>query len=238
MLINFRPVCEHKLKDPARTFLYRTGDLQGLTNEDIIKITNVYGVTNFLDLRSQSEVKQSALNSLLTNNFHTHHFPMVDDDHYLRKKRFPNAIDYFHYSIHLLENNKEAIRELLKYMNGMGDSKLMFGCYAGKDRTGIVSILLLYLNNFQVNDITLDYTLSGKYLKENIDYFKHVWERKQLTREQYIKRLTPHPDTAGLILKHMDNVYGGKSGYLSYLNLTQADISHLSASIKQYYAIT
>lgn len=92
MLINFRPLCAPKLKSLSQAHIFRTGDLQNVDERDIEIITTDYNISHYLDLRSHSEVQENGINKLLLDGKLVYrHFPMVDENHYLRKKNFQMA---------------------------------------------------------------------------------------------------------------------------------------------------
>lgn len=237
MLLNFRPTCAHKLRDNRKAPIYRSGDLLALNDYDVNKIQDC-GIMHYIDLRTVGEVEQFGVSDkLLQTDIIYRHFPIDDDDHYLRKISAPNGEDYFNYYAHLLENNKVTIRELILYISNILSMPFMYGCYAGKDRTGIISILLLLLLEFDLEDIVHDYTLSGDYLKMNIDYFQSKWEKKGLTREQYANRMTPFAGTVILLIDHIKRQFGNILGYFSYLEIPMSSLHLTSKTLRMYYDI-
>lgn len=239
MLINFRPLCANKLKSLSQARIFRTGDLLHVDEHDVEQLRTTYHISHYLDLRSHTEVKQKAINDKLVDSKIVYrHFPMQDEGHYLRKTKFPDGKDYFNYYAHLLENNKVSIKEFLIYVNEISSFAFMYGCYAGKDRTGVISILLMYLTGlFNDSDIVEDYILSGVMLRKDIGYFQSTWEKKQLSKDQYIERLTPHSETANLIINHLNEQYGGVNGYLSYLDLLETDLTRLNTLFRRIYHV-
>ena len=68
--------------------------------------------------------------------------------------------------MNILSNN-ETMRKTFKIiLNAKGS--VLFNCTAGKDRTGMVAMLLLKLADVYDEDILVDYQISYTYLKEDI----------------------------------------------------------------------
>lgn len=67
--------------------------------------------------------------------------------------------------IELLEESKERMAELFRlFLSATGAS--LFHCAAGKDRTGVVAMLLLKLARVPDETIILDYSVTERYIEE------------------------------------------------------------------------
>ena len=91
------------------------------------------------------------------------------------------------------------------------------GCYAGKDRTGLLALLLLLKHNIPKNIILNDYLATGPSLLRNLDYFKENWVKKGLSRDEYAERMQPKKETLIRLLAHIESQYHGIQGYLELI---------------------
>lgn len=102
-------------------------------------------------------------------------------------------------------------------------------CTAGKDRTGLITALLLALVGVPYETIIADYALTSTYLGEGFmeEIKEHALE-KGFTWEQYKHLVTCPPENMAQTLQHLDETYGGVPPYLRHIGLSQAQLSHLS----------
>ncbi len=112
---------------------------------------------------------------------------------------------------------------------------LVFGCFAGKDRTGLLAILLTMLLKFSSEDIIHDYTSSAKPLLENINYFENNWKKKGWTKQDYLQRLTPSPKTASLVIEYIQTTFGSIEGYLASLGIQSECYVNMVAFLQSPY---
>lgn len=68
--------------------------------------------------------------------------------------------------IHTLKNNMDWIRAVFKELSDMQHKGIVIHCTCGKDRTGIISMLLLMLSRVDKDSIAKDYALSSDNIKK------------------------------------------------------------------------
>lgn len=125
---------------------------------------------------------------------------------------------------------------------------LMYNCTTGKDRTGLMTAMLLSIAGVPERDIVADYCTSMVYLEpvyEKIRSGKIILgpppgagddnKREKLGRlilnPEFFK--TP-PEAMETLLRHLDNAYGGVMGYLSKIGVTDRIISDIRAKFISY----
>lgn len=235
-MINFRPLAYAKLKNKKRTLLYRSSELIKLNKLEIELISSKLSINVYIDLRTKDELlKKGKPNSLIEAGLVWKSFPIEDNNHYFRTKNNPNFYDYYDSYRCLLELNKGTIKALLEYLSLSFNKRCIFACYAGKDRTGIIAIILLMSMEFSKIDIIADYIESEKYLHKGIAYFRKNWLEKGLTKEAYRQRLTPHPNTVKLLIEYICNTYGSIWGYLDDIDIERKSYDRMLFYLKQYY---
>lgn len=128
------------------------------------------GITTFIDLRTDREVTQRPTALSCTNGFDYHHLPI--DEGSVPPDSFDKVpLSYMKIAV---ANNMPEVWEIIASAEGGA----MFFCTAGKDRTGVVSAILLLACGVDREIVAKDYALSRKY--------------NRLRLEQY---LAEHPDT-------------------------------------------
>lgn len=143
----------------------RTATLDDAKDCDI-KFLKDYGVKTLIDLRRESEIPfESQSYKKLQANFDYHHISLAPDKG-LREKEIRQIINReisIGSTYRTLIDNYKKIREIMEVLsqdNGIS----LFHCQEGKDRTGIISMILLGLANVSRSDIIADYEISSAYL--------------------------------------------------------------------------
>ena len=137
---------------------YRSDLPKNMDDEDIEKILKL-NISTVIDLRTEEEVNRKP-NSLNIKNIDYYNVSLLGDKCPEFEKDIP--IGY----MNILSNN-ETMRKTFKIiLNAKGS--VLFNCTAGKDRTGMVAMLLLKLADVYDEDILVDYQISYTYLKEDI----------------------------------------------------------------------
>ncbi len=137
---------------------YRSDLPKNMDDEEIKKILKL-NISTVIDLRTEEEVNRKP-NSLNIKNIDYYNVSLLGDKCPEFEKDIP--IGY----MNILSNN-ETMRKTFKIiLNAKGS--VLFNCTAGKDRTGMVAMLLLKLADVYDEDILVDYQISYTYLKEDI----------------------------------------------------------------------
>lgn len=133
--------------------IYRTA-IPTVADKEGFKYLKNLGIKKVIDLRSMAEVEAKPF--AYSGFFKYKNLPLPDferdsetmEEYYLR-----------------LFSQKETLREILKEIEG---EDVLYGCFLGKDRTGIVSAILHAKIRLPKEDILADYAKSTKGLR-NMD---------------------------------------------------------------------
>lgn len=124
-------------------------------------------------------------------------------------------VDWGEKYVEMAAGCKEWVRctlELISESNG----GVIYNCTTGKDRTGMISALLLGLCGVSRNDITADYCVSEVYLtpvyEELIRGFSEHWPDETVNiTDPFFKT---NPKNMEHLLAHFEQEYGGITGYV------------------------
>ena len=113
-----------------------------------------------IDLRNKEEItkKKNAFSNF--EEFNYYNIPLRGGDFPKKEKDIP-------YGYLDIIDDLDSIKEVFKTIR---DSKgsILINCNAGKDRTGVICMLILLLCNVLEEEILVDYQVSYTYLKETI----------------------------------------------------------------------
>jgi protein-tyrosine phosphatase len=160
--VNFRDLGGYATNDGRRTrwrVLFRADGLGDLSLTDF-SILRELGIRTVVDLRSGHEVEQSRFD-VEAHPVDFHHFPFID--------QLPNAEQWDRRPGLLGAQYKEMLDDAapqiigaLEVLAAPDAHPAVFHCTAGKDRTGLLSALVLSLLGVPEETVVADYALSGE----------------------------------------------------------------------------
>ena len=108
------------------------------------------------------------------------------------------------------------LKEVFQILADSHQYPVMIHCTQGKDRTGLIVLLLLLMLDIPVNAVTHDYLLSEAKLRSEKEARMHEIRELGLTEEF---AGTP-PDFVLQINQHIDDEYGGLLPYLRCIGVS------------------
>ena len=175
-------------------------------------------VNNIIDLRSDEEILKRP-NILNKKHFHYYHFPLGDG-------RLPKNFDDVYISYLEMLNEKESIRKIFELI-ASSDNGTLYHCTAGKDRTGIITMLILKCLDVKDEDIIEDYVVSGQFLKNDLQEFAKKYD------DDITNIIMPKNKTMERILKYINIECNGINQVLNSCGVSNDIIN----KIKQKYVI-
>lgn len=167
-LLNARDLGGYPTLDGATTrwrSLIRTDDLAQLTPEGIAALER-FGVATVIDLRWPEEEAHSPspITAALPHVHHRRISLLVGNQTDWQGVRLECSKETWNCAV--LEHTRAELKDVLRAISAAPPAPLLFHCVAGKDRTGIVSALLLTLADATPEAIAYDYAVSGHNLLE------------------------------------------------------------------------
>ena len=188
---------------------------------------STYGVTTIIDLRSASEVLTSP--NPFANGSGGEvayvHLPLIDDSMMVK---LGDAIDMYGRYLMMLERRQEAFCDILNAV-AAADGAVVFHCFAGKDRTGLVAAILLSLAGVAPETIAADFAETDTQLAKKYQEWLEAAapERRKEMRED----LQCPPERMLGVLDHLNEKWGGVAPYLAASGLDPGTIDRLSSKL-------
>ena len=209
--------------------LVRSDNLLSL-NPDGQEALLAYGVTTVIDLRSESEVARSpspfATSDASTSSAPAYkHLPLIDD---ATMRKLAEAADMFERYLIMLELRSIAFAGIFTTL-ARAEGTVVFHCFAGKDRTGMVAALSLALAGVGVDAIAADYAETDSQMATRYAEWLSAAAPDQL--EEMRDDLRCPPERIVGVLEHLDQRWGGAGGYLDAAGVARADISRLRSKL-------
>lgn len=173
---------------PTGTDRYFRSDFpENLTDEEINWLLD-NDIITIVDLRSDEEVSQKPCRLREIEGFRYFHLPVTGGGD------MPKSLSHLHIVYHQMVDDKMG--NIIDTIMG-AESNVMYFCTAGKDRTGVVSALILKRLGFSDEIIVDDYMKSKDNLMEMLtEYVKNH-------PEVDIEIITPHSDNMEQLLKKL-----------------------------------
>lgn len=212
--------------------LVRSDDVGHLT-ADGREAMAAYGVTTVIDLRAASERNGTFDPRFPRPNGENVRAPGVD---YLHRALLDdaalNSLDdasgmYERYLI-MLTTRQDAFRDIFTAIAG-AQGGVLFHCFAGKDRTGLVAGLLLDLAGVSPDDIAADFGETDVQLKDQ--YERWISEAAPEKRQELRDDLRCPPDRMLGVLDFVETRWGGVASYLEASGLAPEDIDRLAVRL-------
>ncbi len=183
--LNTRDLGGHKTvcnKETIRDRIYRS-DRQEYPNEEDIKMLLSKRITTIIDMRSEQAVAEKKSGFQDKEGFYYHNFPIIEGS------KIPESVE----AVPACYMNIACSENMRKVFETMADAPegIMFNCSAGKDRTGVVSAILLMMCKVGEKEIVDDYMLTKECSRERFELvrknFPDIDMNIVIPRESYIK---------------------------------------------------
>jgi protein tyrosine/serine phosphatase len=218
--LNVRDLGGHATEDGAHTrfgAVVRADSVRRLSDDGWRELVT-YGIGTIVDLRFHSELAADPPRDVPVEVVHvpvfpepeSHHWPEIDA---LGHGAPDDAAGTRAVYLELLERGRPRFAEAISAVADAPDGGVLVHCTAGKDRTGLVSALLLRLAGVGVADVGADYALTERYLapvtRAWIDEADDERDRARRVRMS----VTPAAAMVG-VLEKLERRHGSVAGYL------------------------
>jgi protein-tyrosine phosphatase len=208
--------------------LYRSDALHLLTGADVAKLRDDLSLTSIIDLRSSGELRSEGRGPLEREPVDFHHLPLFDGE-----VRVPEGMTIENLADRYILLAEFARAQMARVLTALADAPgpAVYHCAAGKDRTGVVSAVVLGVLGVPEETIVADYVAT----RENLDA---IIERL-MSAEGYQKMLAALPpdtlhaeaDTMIAFLDAMRARHGSMRGYARAAGVDDGTIDRLVARL-------
>ncbi|MHB8439706.1 MAG: tyrosine-protein phosphatase [Acidimicrobiales bacterium] len=221
---NFRDLGGYRSAD-GRTVawgrVYRADGLTQLTESDMALLTG-RGLRNVVDLRTEIEVQARGRFPERAPAIAYRRLPLTDT--LPGGEEMPEWDDaqfvvgrYFG----MLSGGTAALRGLVELLCDSSELPLVYHCSVGKDRTGVVSAVVLGLLGVPDDVIVSDYVLSAEPMKRVLERFRAEYpDNPEITDRYAPVILSVDARSMEGLLQRITNTYGGFEGLAEMLGVT------------------
>lgn len=227
-LLNARDLGGYPTTDGAETrwrSLLRADDLAQLTDEGV-RAMAAFGIETVVDLRWPEEVatNPSPVGSRLPK-VRYHQISLLarteDEWNVLRDDCTKET-----WKCTVLDIARAELQRVLQVIASASPGPLLFHCYAGKDRTGVIAALLLAIADVRPEAIAHDYAMSTTHLRD-----AYLLRYAKQDPAEVIEAVRCPEEGVHNMLEYLRQA-GGIRAYLDRIGLTRDDIARLRARLR------
>lgn len=186
-----------------------------------------YGVRTIVDLRLPDELAEYPSPYALPGSHdivYTHRsFVDPSASPPLDLASLPLADDYKG----MLDRFQSPIAKVMQAIASAPEGVVLVHCALGKDRTGLISALLLKLAAVPCKTIAADYALSAECLQPGTQEWLQCGQGERAERERELARSSPRVEVMLEVLDNLEERYGGVEAYLLGAGVIPDDITRL-----------
>lgn len=202
----------------------RSDHLMELTEDDIRMLVG-YGVRTVIDLRSGAEAEKEPDHPGLLGQVDYFSIPFLEEDlspagQAFAAERLSNLSNLY---LGLLKR-KAVIKELFECIAGARDGCVLFHCAVGKDRTGVLALLLLMLAGADRQDCVTNYIQSFTNLTRKEEF-------RQIKESEYYHLVRSDAEYIEAAYEYVSNFAGGIDGFLSDCQISVECIAKVRSRI-------
>lgn len=175
--------------------ILRSGEPVGLSDSDVTKLTEFYGLTHIIDFRGEKEIAVRPVDTVegatyinidIMASVMRQNVPSLEE---ILKTATVGSTDEFMTQAYtdfvLSDDARIGYRQFIEVLlNPQG--ALLFHCFAGKDRTGWGAVILLKILSVSTEDIIADYMATNAGRKSANDQLIEEYRAKGFNDEQLI----------------------------------------------------
>lgn len=227
---NVRDLGGYPLQDGGvtrRGVFYRADGTHALTAEDV-KTLRGLGVTLAVDLRLPVEVERQPSRLAGCTGIRYENVAMFDGiQSAFLQNGVPASLSSLYESL-LEHSRKQYARVFRLFLENEGAS--LFHCTAGKDRTGVVAMLLLRLAGVDEGLVAADYAASEQHLRPLFEQQREQVRRMGIDAPDYI--FQSPAEEMKKVLAYLQQVYGGAEEYLRCCGLSAGETTALKFRVR------
>jgi len=188
--------------------VYRSGSLRDATGDDLRRLAE-RGVTTFVDLRMPDEIDAGGGPPRLEPfGIRWVSMPLSGMTEAFRQIARPEVNDYVASSLHILDGAVAVVPALFALLSD-APGAVAYGCTLGKDRTGVVSALLLAALGADAGVLCDDYAESACCLARHGEKLAWLAAEKGVAVDELLRRMRADPAVMRGFLARVDGERGG-----------------------------
>lgn len=228
---NFRDLGGYPVRGGRRVrwrVLFRSDALHHLAPGGVQRFREELRIGDVIDLRSSSEIEADGRGLLGAEAVRFHHLPLFDGT--LAEREPPEPLTLADRYFLMAEFAKQPIARVLGTL-AAATAPAVFHCAAGKDRTGVISAILLGLLGVREDIIVADYAATRDGLDAIVDRLMSSEGYQDMLLALPPDTLHAEPETMITLLDKLREGYGSIRDYVRSIGVSEADVERLESRL-------
>ena len=183
-------------------------------------------MSDIIDLRSSYELENEGRGSLESEPIDFHHLPLFDGNTSVADREAATRLSLGERYVGLMEIAGEPIARVIEKL-AQSKGGAIYHCAAGKDRTGVISAVLLGALGVSNDLIVADYALSSENLDAIIERLVGMKGYAYTLEDLPADTLHARPETMQAVVSNVDAKYGSMAGYLAEIGVSDGTLEQL-----------
>jgi hypothetical protein len=206
--------------------VFRSDALHLLTPADVGQLRDELRIRDVIDLRSSAEVRSEGQGPLAAEDVRFHHVPLFDGEVRMEDRERAAQISLADRYVFLAELAGERIARVVSTVAAAG-AGAVFHCAAGKDRTGVISAILLGLLGVSDDVIVADYVATRENLDAIVDRLNALEGYRAMLAALPPDTMHAEPETMLEFLARLRAAHGSIEDYVLQAGVASAAIDRL-----------
>ena len=195
--------------------LFRSGEMQNITESDLLKARSELGIRAIVDLRGPDSISRVGTGPIADppTNYRNIPFLTQGDGERQLLRSLSNMGDFY---LNVIERPHfgPKVVEALQVAAEPHASPTVFHCTAEKDRTGMFAAFLLGVLGVKDEDIVRDYARSAAHMEKLKEGLRLNPEGIRLIEEMPAHTFESRPESMEMLLDYVNREYGSMKGYV------------------------
>jgi len=206
--------------------VFRSDALHLLSPSDISRLLDDLRVRDVIDLRSSAELRSEGQGPLAEHDVRLHHVPLFDGEVREEDRERAAQISLADRYVFLTEVAGERIARVVTTIAG-ADAGAVFHCAAGKDRTGVISAILLCLLGVPDEVIVADYVATRENLDAIVDRLNALEGYRAMLATLPPDTMHAKPETMVEFLDRLRAAHGSVEDFATHAGVPPAVVGRL-----------
>lgn len=226
------------LKVKSNLFI-RSSNLFDISDDDLELLTSKYNVKTVIDLRNKGEVLEFP--DRLYKSIKYYHLPILSgrkdgishEKKGINLEKVPNMCELYR-GMALSETSRKQMKKVLKIIMNEKNHGVLYHCTVGKDRTGIISLIILTMLDVPIEDIYEDYLYTNVVNEKEALELRDALIEKTHNEEYANEVMDTHlakKEYLDSIIECMEEDYGSVLGFIIYgLKISKSKINKFKST--------
>lgn len=235
---NFRDLGGYPTAAGARVrqgVIYRADGLHRLTDSDLEVVSSI-GIRTVVDLRTHGELAEHGTFPAEKFPVEFHHVPIIDATwQHMDLPDFDDDADFLHHAYtEMLAEGRDKFARAFEIVAGAAENPVVYHCAAGKDRTGLLTMMILGVLGVSREHIVADFALTDQAIARLRRWLADVHPEAIVRMDSHPSHyFSANPRAMERVLEDVERSHGGVAGLVGEIGVSADAMATLRAQMTE-----